>query len=640
MKTRLSFSLVFVASVLTSRLTLAQPFDILTFDPTSTGPWSEPGRTTLMVPKVPNGSIVLDGAASAQEYGGFNAITVEPGVNAWILDFPEDRTWDGTNDSTFTYWLAHDDNNFYVGVHVRDDVVNSDDENAMFWKDDAIEIVVDALTDRFDNNTDASRDPVGGHCYVNFQGRFSAWDETAGTTNSGSVWATSVNWKYGTNEDVYGVGKQVAGGWQMEVRFNKRLFEDSTAGNKLKNGYRMGFNIGLDDDDKKGPGVNGDKTRTQDLEVQYFWANRQRRQGYTADYLATLTPEQKATKAWLTDLTLGIDSAGRLAHGGTGEILFGYDADARATGSILFISSNGDSPINADPALIALLRAKGYTVTPLTPPATPEELRAAAAGQSLVLISETIGSTSVLDPVGSGTGIFSLKDTDVPIISFEPYMWDNADWVLRTADGANDWTNWGNTSRSELLDPAIQDARDSLYILKPTHPIAGGLSGKVKVYDPPYSLNFGVPSADADIVASVQPDGTYPTIFVYEKGDKLADGSTAPNKRIGFFLGQAANPNANWPTDYADLTEAGKTLLLNTVAYAIGTTTTATITVSSITADANNVTLTWTGGNPPFIVERRDSLSTGTWTGVATNSVRTATVPRTGTAGFLRVASQ
>jgi hypothetical protein len=81
-------------------------------------------------------------------------------------------------------------------------------------------------------------------------------------------------------------------------------------------------------------------------------------------------------------------------------------------------------------------------------------------------------------------------------------------------------------------------------------------------------------------------------------------------------------------------------LFLNAVAYAIGTSTPSAITVSSITADANNVTLTWAGGNPPFIVQRRDSLSTGTWTDMVTNTVRTVTVPRTGTAGFLRVAGQ
>ncbi len=271
----------------------------------------------------------------------------------------------------------------------------------------------------------------------------------------------------------------------------------------------------------------------------------------------------------------------------------------------MFVTSNGDSPINADPSLIALLEAKGYAVTAFTPPATADEFRAAAAGMNLVLISETIGSTSVLDPVGDGTGIFSLKDADIPILSFEPYMWDNADWTLKTADGANDWTNWGNTGRSELLDPAIQDARDSLYIQKPAHPIAGGLTGKVKVFDPPYSLNFGLPSADADIVASVQPDGTYPTIFVYERGDKLADGSIAPNKRIGFFLGQAANPNANWPTDYADLTEAGKALFLNAVAFALGSAATPTL---SVARSGSNLVVTYSGGT----LQSVDTL-TGVW---------------------------
>src|SRR5437870_363433 len=124
MKKLLFSSLVF-ASVVSPRVIFAQPFDITTFDPTSQGPWSEPGRTTLMVPKVPNGSVKLDGAASSQEYGGFVGITVTPGENAWILDEPADRTWDGPDDSSFTYWLAHDDDLFYVGVPAKDDGVNS-----------------------------------------------------------------------------------------------------------------------------------------------------------------------------------------------------------------------------------------------------------------------------------------------------------------------------------------------------------------------------------------------------------------------------------------------------------------------------------------------------------------------------------
>ena len=584
----------------------AQGLDLATLDTTAKGPWSDPAKTTLAVPKVPNGSVKLDGAASALEYGGFKAVTVTPGVNAWILDFPADRAWKDAADSSFTYWLAHDDDNFYVGVHAKDDVVTSDDPNAAFWKDDAIEIVVDALADRLDNNTDNSKDSVGGHCYVNFEGRFSAWDEAGGKIGSTS-WATGVDWKYGETGDVFGMGKAVAGGWQMEVRFKKRMFESPTAGNKLKNGYRMGFNIGMDDDDKQGIGTSGDKSRSQDLEIQYFWANRERRKGLTADLIANLTPAEKAAKrgpdSYLTPLELGIDSTGRLSHGGTGEIIFGYDTPSQ--GKILFLTSNGDAPINADPALIALLQAKGYTVTPLTPPATADELRAATKGQDLVILSETLGSTSILDPVGGATATFSLKATDVPVISFEPYMWDNADWVKRTEDGANDWVNWGNSGRTEVEGLGLLEAGDSLHIRKPTHPLAAGLSGKVKVYDVLYSLNFGLPSADADVIASINADGTFPTIFVYEKGDKLADGSVAPNKRIGTFLGQNANPSANTPLAYEDLSEAGRALFLAAVDYALPSKAAPTL---ALARSGSDILVTYGGGT----LQSADGV-TGPW---------------------------
>jgi len=603
-------------------LSLAQTYDITTFDVTKTGPWSDIAHTTLMVPKVPNGSIVLDGSASDQEYGGFQGVTVIPGdptdssafpgANGWILDFPADRVWDNPNDSSFTYWLAHDDNYFYVGVNVKDDIVNSDDPPQAYWNDDAIEIVVDALVDRLDNNTDTSKDPVGGHCYVNYQGRFSAWDPTNNVPGPWSVWATAVNWKYGTSNEVFGVGKTVSDGWQMEARFSKSLFQSPTAGNKLQNGYRMGFNIGMDDDDKHGPGANGDHSRTQDLEIQYFWANRARYKGYTTDYLNSLTADQKAQQVWRLDPATDpnglsptvIDSDGRLSHAGTGEIVFGFDPNpANAKQNILWVCSSASSPTDADAFLIALLRAKGYTVTPYTSGDTPDAFRAAVAGQQLVFISESLGSTSVLDPVGDATGVFSLKDTDIPVISYEAYMWDNADWVPRTADGANDFSVWGNTGRNDNAGQAngvpdqIQDARDSLYILLPNHPLAAGMTGKVQVYNYPYSLNYGKVSSDAKVIASVQPDGSYPTFFVYEKGDKLADGSVAPNKRIGLFLGQAANPNANWAPESATLSEAGKTLVLNAVAYALGLTGgQAPPPTLSVARSVQNIVLTYSGG--------------------------------------------
>jgi hypothetical protein len=158
---------------------------------------------------------------------------------------------------------------------------------------------------------------------------------------------------------------------------------------------------------------------------------------------------------------------------------------------------------------------------------------------------------------------------------------------------------FGNTGRTEDTQPEdLKLPFDSLYIKKPTHPIAGGLTGKVKVYDPPYSVNYATVTADADVIASVRENGEFPCIFVYEKGDKLVDGTVCPNKRIGVFTAQVAALTANWNPEIRWLTDAGKTLFLNTVAYAIGSTNTPPVggaATISIARSANDAVITFTG---------------------------------------------
>jgi len=640
MKRHLYLSIV-LASLTLPPTAYSQTYDISTFDVTAQGPWSAINSTTLMVPKVANGSVKLDSTISSAEYGGFQGVTVTPGkadgtAGAWILNYPDDRIWGGPDDSSFTYYLAHDDDYLYVGVDAKDDVVNSDDPNASFWKDDAIEIVVDALDNRLDNNTDNAKDAFGGHSYVNFEGRFSAWDEAA-NAKAGESWANGVDWKYGETGEVFGFGKTAAGGWKMEVRFKKSLFEDPAAGNKLRNGYIMGFNIGMDDDDKTGLGTNGNQTRSQDLEIQYFWANRQRYKDVNVDYLASLTPDDKAAQVWRTDVDnhpLIIDENGRLSHGGTGEIIFGYDADKRASGKILFLGANADLSGTDDASTVALLRAAGYTVTPFTAtgPDGPDAMRAAAVGQDVIMISESLGSGTVLEPVGDPVvQKFIYRDTDIPIISWEAFMWDNAEWTSHPVDFSNEFSFFGNTGRTEDTQPDdLKLPFDSLYIKQPAHPIAGGLTGKVKVYDPPYSLNYAKPSADADVVASVRENGEFPCIFVYEKGDKLVDGTVCPNKRIGLFTGQVAALTANWNPELRWFTEAGKTLLLNTVKYAVGTTGPAPGPTLSISRDGNTLTVTYAGGT----LQSADTLP-GTWNNETGASP--VKITPTGAAKFYRV---
>ena len=288
---------------------------------------------------------------------------------------------------------------------------------------------------------------------------------------------------------------------------------------------------------------------------------------------------------------------------------------------ILFVTSNAATLPNADADLMNFFDANGYQVVPFhsTGYATqPDAARAAIVGKALVFISESIGSTSLNDPAGQGGAAMSLHDSNIPIISFEAFMFDNAGWVKVASDwtGGNDFIGWGNTARFEVYDLGTDPGPlDSLYIKKPTHPIANGLpSGKVQVYSKPYSFNFGLPSAEADIIASVNADGTYPTLWSYDKGKKMSDGTTTPNKRICLFLGQTGagrdlkegdqgydpivvkrTPEANFPTDFGYLNANGKKLLLNTLNYASGKTMTVPAAIS-IARNGATVVINYAGG--------------------------------------------
>ena len=296
-------------------VTHAQVYDIEDFFEDEEGPWSDIDNTTITAPMVADGSIALDGKLSPEEYGNFAGINVSPGSpdgtvgNAWILSFAQNKDWQGPEDSSFTYWVAHDKDFLYIGVDVLDDSVNSNDPNAQFWKDDAIEIIVDANNDRANVNTDQAGEffnDYGGHNYVNYEGRFSRWDEDLEESVIG--WANAVDWTYGPEGEVYGVGGETDNGWSMEVKFHKSQFEDPDGGGPIEIGDRIGFNIGMDDDDG------------EDLAIQYWWANRARPLEFDAlalDDGETIADYPPDDYDWV------IDAAGRLAHGGTGELIFG-----------------------------------------------------------------------------------------------------------------------------------------------------------------------------------------------------------------------------------------------------------------------------------------------------------------------------
>ncbi len=79
---------------------------------------------------------------------------------------------------------------------------------------------------------------------------------------------------------------------------------------------------------------------------------------------------------------------------------------------------------------------------------------------------------------------------------------------------------------------------------------------------------------------------------------------------------------------------------VHAVAYdAVVITVSQTITLA-FTRTGTNLNFNWTGGTPPFVVERAGELPASSWSGVATTSLQTASVPLTSTNGFFRIRGQ
>ncbi len=62
--------------------------------------------------------------------------------------------------------------------------------------------------------------------------------------------------------------------------------------------------------------------------------------------------------------------------------------------------------------------------------------------------------------------------------------------------------------------------------------------------------------------------------------------------------------------------------------------------IAAVSRAGTNVTISWTGGNTPFVIDNATSLSPTNWVPVRTNSSSPATLPLTGSAGYFRVRGQ
>jgi hypothetical protein len=198
---------------------------------------------------------------------------------------------------------------------------------------------------------------------------------------------------------------------------------------------------------------------------------------------------------------------------------------AETTGEVVFVVGDASSPTAGELAVVARLASLGHDVTLITGSAGTA---ADATGVDAVLISSSVAEAAVGD---------TFRDVPEPVIIWKPWLYDAMDMSP---------TNGNSTTAT------------SLEIADPDHPLAAGFPAAVTVLSPASRMARGTPGGDGHIVATV---GGVPALFVYEPGERLADGSIAAGCRIAYPL--HTNTAAN-------LTADGWTLFDTAVTWAAG----------------------------------------------------------------------
>ena len=184
---------------------------------------------------------------------------------------------------------------------------------------------------------------------------------------------------------------------------------------------------------------------------------------------------------------------------------------------------------------------------------------AAADSSDLVVVLESTTSAYLTD---------KLKTTRAPIMNCEAMIQDD---LGMTATGTG-----GDPGPPSQFPYGVVDSAKDIMIRDSTHPLAVGLKGLVHVYSANKEINWGKVAATAHVVATLTSDTSGATLYVYEKGAKLFDGTVAAGMRIGFFL-EDDNKTGTAPF----LTVDGVAMFDESVAYGLGVTPTAVRTAAS-----------------------------------------------------------
>ena len=182
----------------------------------------------------------------------------------------------------------------------------------------------------------------------------------------------------------------------------------------------------------------------------------------------------------------------------------------------------GAVPVSTgDAATISQLQSLGLTVTVIKDSASTA---ASANGKDLVVISDSVAPGKVSN---------KFNQVPVPVLAFEPWVYDNLGMTGTVAQ--TDFGRSGNQTQLRIVG---------------THPLTAGLSGIVTVGNAPASLSWGKPGAAAVVAATLKGNSTRATIFAYEAGALLANGTAAAARRVAVHPNTGATDvwNANGRT--------------------------------------------------------------------------------------------
>jgi hypothetical protein len=197
------------------------------------------------------------------------------------------------------------------------------------------------------------------------------------------------------------------------------------------------------------------------------------------------------------------------------------DADGPAPKpSVLFVVGSTNPLSAGDTAIQNRLIDTGYDVTLLR-----DSNASTTVTQTLVVISRSISSASV------GTKYRNLAK---PVLVNE-YNLFAADLGLVSGTASA-----GSTGASP--------GADSLDVQAAAGELSAGLSGTVKVFQSAQDVTYGVPGAQAILVAALTGQSTKWGCFAYETGSQMI-GLPAPARRVGFFFSQTS-PSSMAPSGW------------------------------------------------------------------------------------------